>query len=100
MSSKTFKDIKRMLGVKKIMYPLYLFSCIIINIRNGENIYSTFADMMNQLFGISTPGTVLIIYLIYYYIIWAALTMILLALILYAFIRFINFIQDSKKTPI
>ncbi|GEM_PF-5912588 len=97
MSSKIFQDMKMMLWNKKIRYPLYLFSCIIIYYLNGENVYSIFAAIMNRYFGISSYLIILVIYFIYYYIIWAALTMIVLGLVLYAVIRLINFIQGSGK---
>ncbi len=42
MDIKVFKDMKKMLSIKKIMYPLYLISCVIINYLNGEDVFSTF----------------------------------------------------------
>lgn len=98
MDIKVFKDMKKMLSIKKIMYPLYLISCVIINYLNGEDVFSTFTAILNQFLGINSPWLVLTIYLMYYYVLWAILTMIVLALILYIIIRFINFLQSIKNT--
>lgn len=100
MSSKIFQDMKSMLRNKKIRYPLYIISCIIIsylNYHSGVDVFSIFETVMHRVFGIGSHLMVLIIYFIYYYIIWAALTMIVLGLVLYTVIRLINFIQSFGK---
>jgi len=94
MSIKIFKDMKKMFGMKKIMYPLYSISFVIIYYLNGEDAFSTFTAILDQFFGISNGWIVLTIYWIYYYVIWALLTMIVLAFIIYTVIRFVNYIQD------